>query len=332
MNARVILAARAGSIARATRGSDGTWTVERLLEGKGVECLAADPHNPWRIYAGTQGHGVLRSEDGGATWRPYGMDGQIVKALAVSPHNPDILYAGTKPAYFFASQDGGKSWHELVGFRRIPGRWWWMSPAEKPWTAYVQAIAVSPTEEGVILAGIEFGAVIRSRDEGVTWSAHRRGALRDCHSLKFHSTHGEWAYEAGGTGGGVSYSQDGGVTWRKRKDGLAHHYGVTCAADPAKPDVWYVSLAPNPSLAYAPQAQAYLYRSSGEEDWQPIGWEPHPLSSMPLSLLTDPNAPGHLYAGLSNGEVWHSGDYGETWMKLPIHLPGFGRSMVAIFA
>jgi hypothetical protein len=32
-------------------------------------------------------------------------------------------------------------------------------------------------------------------------SLHRKGALRDCHSLKFHTTNGNWAYEAGGNGG-----------------------------------------------------------------------------------------------------------------------------------
>lgn len=28
-------------------------------------------------------------------------------------------------------------------------------------------------------------------------------------------------------------------------------------------------------------------------------------------LLTDPAAPGHVYAGLSHGEIWHSTDYGD---------------------
>lgn len=36
---------------------------------------------------------------------------------------------------------------------------------------------------------------------GKSASRHRKGALRDYHSLKFHTANGNWAYEAGGNGG-----------------------------------------------------------------------------------------------------------------------------------
>jgi hypothetical protein len=273
---------------------------------------------------------VLRSDDRGKSWRPAGMSGQIVKSLAVSPHEPGQVYAGTKPAYMFLSRDSGTTWTELEGFRRIPFRWWWFSPAEKPGTAYVQAITISPADPNVILAGIEFGAVVRSTDGGQTWSRHRRGALRDCHDLMFHATNGDWVYEAGGSGGGASVSRDGGQTWRKVKAGLVKHYGVACAADPERPEVWYVSMAPSPGKAYGKQAKAYLYRATGGADWQPIGWQPHPMSQMPIALVTDPTAPGHLYAGTTNGDVWHSPDYGDNWQQMPFNLKGIWRSMIII--
>ncbi len=60
-----------------------------------------------------------------------------VKSLAVSPHDPNIVYAGVKPAGVIKSVDGGRTWHNLDGFKRIPNRWWWFSPAEKPFQAYV---------------------------------------------------------------------------------------------------------------------------------------------------------------------------------------------------
>ena len=71
-------------LARAERGADGAWTVEFLLEDQPVNCLAADPHNANVVYAGTQGNGLLRSEDCGQTWKPAGMPGGIVKSIAVS--------------------------------------------------------------------------------------------------------------------------------------------------------------------------------------------------------------------------------------------------------
>jgi hypothetical protein len=39
---------------------------------------------------------------------------------------------------------------------------------------------------------------------------------------------------------------------------------------------------------------------------------PQPLDYMPYALLTDPAAPGHLYAGLSNRDMWHTEDDGEV--------------------
>lgn len=320
MAAKVFLAANGNGIARAEQRANGQWNLDFLLRDQDVRCLAAVPQNADVIYAGTQGSGVLRSDDAGKNWQPCGLRGKVVKSLAFSPQDPDTIYAGTKPAYVYVSRDGGSSWEELRGFRRIPWRWWWFSPAEKPGTAYVQAIAPSPTDPNVLLAGIEFGAVVRSQDAGLTWSAHRPGALRDCHTLKFHSANGDWAYEAGGTGGGASYSRDAGLTWRKSKAGLAKHYGVACAADPERPEIWYVSVAPGPGKAYGETAEAYLYRAAGGATWHPIGWEDHPMKRMPLALVTDPEAPGHLYAGLANGDVWQSSDYGDGWQKLPFNL------------
>jgi hypothetical protein len=306
MNANTFITTNGNGLSLAQRRRNGSWSVEFLLEDKDPRCLAVDPLNPAVIYAVTQGHGVLRSDDEGCTWRSVGMQGQIVKSLAVSPHDSGTIYAGVKPAYLFISCNNGQTWSELAGFRRIPFRWWWFSPAEKPYQAYVQAITISPTAPNVILAGIEFGAVVRSEDGGQTWSGHRRGALRDCHNLMFHPTNGDWVYEAGG--GSASVSRDGGQTWRKAKTGLAKHYGVACAVDPERPEIWYVSVAPAPGKAYGQQPQAYLYRAAGGAGWQPIGWEPHPMRRMPIALITDPNAPGHLYAGTTNGDVWHSPD------------------------
>lgn len=330
MENKIFLATTGNGIARAEFGSNGQWTVKLALDNQNVTCFAADPNNPERIYAGTNGHGIIRSEDQGNSWKPGGMEGQTVKSLAVSPHDGNVIYAGTRPALMHVSEDAGKSWRELEGFRRIPWRFWWFSPAEKPWKAYIQAITVSPTEPDVILAGIEFGAVVRSQNSGRTWSGHRKGALRDCHNLTFHGTNGKWAYEAGGTGGGASYSQDSGLTWRKFKQGLAKNYGVACAADPAKPEIWYVSVAPSPQKAYGDDAEAYLYRASGGAKWQPIGWDPHPMKHMPIALVTDPQMQGHLYAGLTTGDVWHSANYGDDWEKLPFNLKGIWRSLMIV--
>jgi hypothetical protein len=332
MDTPVFLATTGNGLARAARGPEGGWSVVGLLLGQDLRCLAVDPFNAQVVYAGTQGQGVLRSSDHGLTWQPIGLDGQIVKALALSPLESGTLYAGTRPARLFVSRDGGVQWSELESFRRIPWRRLWFSPAEPPFTAYVQGIALSPADPRIILVGVELGAVVRSDDGGQTWSGHRRGALRDCHSLLFHATCGDWVYEGGGTGAGTAFSRDGGATWRQPRQGLDRRYGWAVAADPAQPEIWYAATSPSALKAHSvDNAQAAIFRAVGDAAWRKLGGGlPQPLNHMPYALLTDPAAPGHIYAGLSNGAIWHSVDHGDTWQPMPFVLPGIQRALVRL--
>ncbi len=331
MNANVFIATTGNGLARASRSPESKWSIESLIPEHDVRCLASDPLNQQVVYSGTQGSGVLRSEDRGRTWRPVGLDGYIVKSLTVSRVEPGTVYAGTKPPLVFLSRDGGTHWTELAAFRRIRSRRLWFSPAEKPYTAYVQAIALSPTDPNVINVGIEAGATVRSTDGGRSWTGHLRGSLRDCHTLVSHPTNGDWVYEAGGTGAGAAVSHDAGMTWKQQKTGLDRHYGWACAADPAQPNVWYVSVSPGAMKAHSEHnAKAAIFRSTGE-GWQRLaGGLPQPLDYMPYALLADPEAPGEVYAGLSNGEVWHSADYGENWRRLPFNLGAINRDLIAL--
>ena len=60
------------------------------------------------------------------------------------------------------------------------------------------------------------------------------------------------------------------------------------------------------------------------------GGLPQPLNYMAYALITDPESPGHIYSGLSNGEVWHSDDYGDHWNSMPFHLKSIHRSLIMV--
>lgn len=327
---RIFLSTNGSRLARAEYNND-QWSVEFLLEGASVRCLAVDPNNPNTVYAGTQDRGLLGSDDKGKTWHPLGLEDHVIKAIAVSPVDPELVVVGTRPASVFISRDGGQSWMESMPFRK-KRRLFWFSPAEKPFTAYVQGIALSPTNPDVMVVGVEFGSVVRSMDGGKTWQNHRSGALRDCHSIKFHATDGDWVYEGGGTGAGAAFSRDAGNTWTQSRQGLDRHYGWAAAADPARPEVMYVSLAPGPMKAHSTDnAQAYIFRSMDGSTWEKLsGGLPQPLNHMPYALLTNSDAPGHLYAGLSNGDVWHTADYGDHWRQLPVNLGSIFTAMIML--
>lgn len=335
MKNRIFVAVQGGSISRAEKSGE-QWRITGHLQGMQVNCLEVDPLHKQRLYAGTQKHGLQVSEDCGQSWRPAGLQGIPVKSLAISPHQAGTIFAGCKPVSLYRSQDGGQSWQELTEMRRAK-RWWWFSPADPPGIEpYVQAITISPQSPNILLAGIELGGVLRSSDGGLSWSRHRRGAVLDCHSLKFHPSNGNWVYEGGG--GGAAVSQDGGLTWRKPKTGLKKTYGWMVAADPVRPEVWYLSASSMPSLLrgeFIPpahkdgQANASIFRSVGGAAWEQLsGGLPEPLDYMAYGLIADPAVPGHLYAGLSNGEIWNSTDYGDHWQRLPVNLGGIQRSLV----
>ena len=333
MSANIFLATTSSGLSRAVPDGAGSWKVETTLLGTQVACLAAGPRS---VYAGLRSGGLLRSDDLGRSWQPAGLENIPLRALAVSPHNPDVLYAGAKPVGLYVSRDAGASWDELPALRRAR-RWYWFSPAEFPFSPYVQALAVSPKDPDSILAGIEAGAVLHSLDGGRTWSPHRKGALRDCHTLTFHNAHGAWVYEAGGSGAGISFSTDGGRTWLQPKQGLPPLYGWAVAADSGSPEVYYFSASTAFPSKGVPQAhidgdaRAHIYRKRGEAPWERLaGGLPQPLDYMAYALLTDPDEPGALYAGLSSGDVWCSADHGDRWERLPFSLGGIHRTLIRI--
>ena len=294
------------------------WRTDRVLAGEDVRSLAAAGGGS--MYAGTQGRGVFRSGDGGATWSPSGLEGAIVKALAVGPDG--AVYAGTKPPGLHVSYDAGETWSELEAFRALR-RWYWRQPAEKPHTPYVQALAVSPAQAGTILAGIEAFRILRTEDGGRTWARLRRGVCLDCHDLAFHPRRGEHVYE--GAGLGASWSRDGGRTWSRATAGLDRRYILSIAADPSDPELWYAGAAPM-RAAHTANSRACLFRWTGTR-WEKLaGGLPDELEHLPTALVSP--QPGVVYAGLRDGTVWRSTDRGDFWERLAVAFDGLRRLAV----
>jgi len=320
MNATLFLATTVDGLARAEKQPDASWQITHPLPGEDARSLAFDPHQPDVVLCGTQGNGLFRSDDKGKTWQPAGLRGQIVKSIAFDNNSPNIIYAGLKPPMVWKSVDYGATWEEMLGFQDIPSLSSWSSPAEPPGTAYVHDMAVSPTNPNIVIAGIEFGAVVRSIDAGETWSDHRIDAIEDCHTLIFHHSNGMIAYEGGGTGGGA-ISEDRGNTWFQPTKGLERRYGWAVAADPEDPLTWYLSAAHGPNRAHGRgNADARLYRTVDGGRWQDLTVNGLPTEQIAYALLTDVHTAGHLYAVLSNGDVWFSSDYGDSWQQLPFNF------------
>jgi photosystem II stability/assembly factor-like uncharacterized protein len=302
-----LYAATGDGIARIEEAS-GAWIVERFLSGSGTHCLALDPADPDTLYAGLRAGGVRRSEDGGRRWVDCALPEPGVFSLAVSAAD-GAVYAGCEPSRLFCSGDRGGSWRELEALLELPSRPTWSFPP-RPWTSHVRWIAPSPHDVELLLVGIELGGLMRSSDGGQTWQDHRPGAQRDVHSLAWHPRVRDRAYEAGG--GGAAFSTDAGVSWQPADDGRDRHYTWAVAVDPDDPELWYVSASTGPFAAHGRgEPQARIYRRRAGESWHALGAGlPEPMPAMPYALVA---ADGRLFAGLADGQIWESGDRGDSW-------------------
>ena len=321
-----IYAATGDAVVRLSQGNGTEAEAEFSLEGSGAVCLALDPRDPHRLYAGTFDDGIHVSEDGGETWEASssGLEDRRVLALSVSrSHQEDgtsVVYAGTEPSNLYRSEDGGRSWQLLPALRELPSEPHWSFPG-RPWTHHVRTIALHPADPGWILVGIELGGVMRSLDGGQSWADHNQQAHSDAHRLLTHPLAPDRVYEAAGQG--VALSEDRGETWSRFEQGLDRRYAWATAVDPADPDLWYVAVSRSPFAAHGGgDGEARLMRSSGG-GWTPVDeWgDSAELQRMPYALATLPEQPQALVAGLRGGVLLVTEDGGDSWTRLGIELP-----------
>jgi photosystem II stability/assembly factor-like uncharacterized protein len=307
------VASTSAGIAVARRGADG-WRVEAGADGWALAFGAC--HG--RLFAGTK-DGLLRSDDGGSTWAPCGLAGRRVSAVGCGG---SAVYAGTKGPHLYRSDDGGETWSELAALHAAR-RWYWMTPVSKPHReAEVSSIVVSRRDDGILLVGIEWGALVRTTDSGRTWEGHKRHALRDCHTLALHPSAAGYVYE-GGAGGGA-YSRDDGATWTRTKSGLGRvRYGWAAAGDARDPETRYLSAARGVRAAHGSRPHAWIFRARGEELWRPVV----ELDAMPYALIP---LEDRLVAGLSDGRVLESKTQGDSWEELPFRFASIWRALVAL--
>jgi hypothetical protein len=167
----VLYAATGQHVVRLTEIGSGQWETDVVFADYGVQCVAVDPDDPQRLFAGTFDDGLFRSLDGGATWNNVSSDipHDRSPSVAISPSRRSngkyAVYAGTEPSSLYVSEDNGESWSDLETLRELPSAPTWSFPP-RPWTSHVRWIALSDHDPELIFAGIELGGVMRSTDGG----------------------------------------------------------------------------------------------------------------------------------------------------------------------
>lgn len=180
-----------------SRDRGETWQqVAHNLPGTDIHGFAQNPEDPGRLYAFVVGFGGWTSGDDGATWKAFGSQPQGSGALLVLASNGMALYAATD-AGISRSYDHGASWDLL---KNQPGKMTFFGlavSAENPDTIYAAtpvgvarstnqgeswtmlaspnvmalAVAVSPTDERLLMVLDDEGRIYRSADGGTSWES-----------------------------------------------------------------------------------------------------------------------------------------------------------------
>jgi photosystem II stability/assembly factor-like uncharacterized protein len=293
-------------------------------DGGSINALVVSPAQPDLLYAGSNGAGLYRSEDGGATWvrASRGLE-PAVMAVVADPQTPSTVYVVSDFAAM-KSADAGATWTALA--RPQAGRQ----------SAAILSLAIDPRSPSTLYAGTTFG-IWKSTDGGGSWTqltergTHLTPIVVD--PTRTSTLYAFSAYERA-----LLRSTDSGQTWSEKDAGLPF-------AD-FLPDALQIALDPStsPANVYVSfrdlNGTGITYRSTDAgETWRRAGPAGHPLaigsgviyagaaistdggatwtpaSAAPGTSLVFAAAPGSattVYAGTSQG-VWQSGDAAASW-------------------
>jgi photosystem II stability/assembly factor-like uncharacterized protein len=234
-----------------------------------------------QLYAGTSGHGILASGDGGQSWvKTY--SSRYAPNIALKPDNPAIAVASLRDQ-LVRTQDGGQSWH----------------PLPLPW-AEEEVVSLLWLADGTLGAGTGQGNLYYSLDDGVTWVEGTGDWPLQGTILSLALLPGTPPQLFAGTWNGLYTSKDQGARWTS----LAPSLGALQAQ---------CLLNTETGLLLGTRTALFRWQSEMAE-WQIL---PHYPPSGAASLVVHPQEKQILYAGTSSDGVYRSEDGGDNWQPLP---------------
>ena len=197
------------------------------------------PHDPETLFIGVEQGGLIKSTDGGKTFRAIpGMDDDVHRTV-INPLNPDRIYITTGIGTYVTS-DGGASWEQWTDLKHEIG-------------GYPDLLVLHPRRpELMFVASAEKGPgawrkehyagsrISRSTDGGKTWELLLSHGIPDRLRTAFEAMCLEdwgdsFSIFAATATGEVWATNDGGEHWREVVSGLApiskgDHYAAFVAA------------------------------------------------------------------------------------------------------
>ncbi len=268
------------------RNPDGRWEYfgPRIL---GVAGLAFDPSDP-RVVLLASADGVVRSADGGRSWRKVtGWEVADVRSIVFDAVKPNQVYAVTAWGPL-RSTDAGITWQlAQPGLDRL----------------YGQAIAVDPTTAGHVWVGNELGLYV-STNAAESW---QRVSFPAVPVLRLATDARADVLLATTQGKGAFVSRDRGRNW--------------LPVDPATAgaDLYAAAIAPQDRALMALGGWHAGVRVSrdGGATWADA------TAGLPVRdvfvLAFDPDVKGRLWASTFEEGTFYSDDFGHTWHNADLY-------------
>ncbi len=255
-----------------------------------------------RLYVGTVGQSVYRSEDGGESWKKCtkGVHSECdIRALAFDPTDPSIMFAGTE-AGLYRSRNDGDEWAQLDSDLNELQIW---------------SIAIDPNDSRNIYVGTCPSAFYKSEDGGDSWRKLTAELVDNCGSIIPRVTtmivdpEDSQTVYAGIEIDGMRYSHDGGETWEAGNEGLSSL------------DIHGLTVVPGEPKTLVAATNNDVCTTTDLAKWTPLGIKEHFPWAYTRSAILISESANRIYIGAGNGPpgdqggLFYTTDLGSTWER-----------------
>ena len=156
-----------------SRDGGATWEDRKPGAYHDAHAILTHPLAPGRVCEAAGG-GVARSDDAGDTWTPAdaGLDRRYVWGLAVDPVDPDLWYVSAAHGAREAHRGDGRA-GAIIYRKRGDEPWRPLGDAggglPRPLPHMPYALLTLRDQPGLLLAGLQNGALLLSEDRGDSW-------------------------------------------------------------------------------------------------------------------------------------------------------------------
>lgn len=278
------VAALVGAVLLIAYARSGTGGALATLQTGDFHALAFHPTDARVAFFGHH-NGVLRTDDGGRTWRPLVERPNFdAMSLAISAADAQRLYLAGHDILQM-SRDGGATWQAVS--HNLPG-------------TDLHGFAVSPADPDRLYAVVMGHGAFGSADGGRNWESLGNGLPGDVTALASASGTPELLYASSGRLG-VLKSDDSGRSWSRTTTVPGSRGVLALAVDPV-----------DRQTIYAGTEEGLSKSADGGRSWSALTFPARNVMAIAVSP-SEPNVVLTVAVENRRGLVYRSDDAGRSW-------------------